>query len=321
MKHIPTNLAVAFLTISLGAARADVLPNDTILGGRTIGEWSAEWLKWMVVIPTNQNPMLDIDGSRAGVGQPEGDVFFLGFAPGFSAETVTRSFSVPEGKYLFFPVMFYEADNVNTFPPLSVQELRDQAAGIINAPLELHATIDGVEVPNLLEHRAITPVLSFFYDSADNFQTFAFGGQPITGLIDPVVADGYWLMIEPLTPGVHTLHFGGTLRNLTFAPSDIIDHITVVPTPLPEEVSALIQQVASSVHAKDQQSLLASLQVARESFEASRWISGLNQLRAFQNKVRAQVAPSDHGFAQELTDAAQKIIAKATAQPETPANH
>jgi hypothetical protein len=291
---------------------AQVLPNDAIVEGKTIGEWSAEWLKWMVVIPTNQNPMLDPDGSSAGVGQPDGNVFFLGFVPGFTPGTVTRSFTVPEGKYLFLPVMFYEADNVNTFPPLSVEELRDQAAGIVDNPIELHASIDGIEVPNLLEHRAISPVFSFFYEIADNFHTWAFNGQPITGLIDPVIADGYWLMVEPLPPGVHTLHFGGKLRNGTFIPADIIDHITVVPSALPEQVSALIQRVMSSTSStKHRQSLLAPLEAAKASFQAANWRPGLNQLYAFQNKLRAQVRPGDPALAEELSISAQRIIDRA----------
>jgi hypothetical protein len=311
MKLIRGGVVVALAMSLLGRAHAAVLPNDAVLSGKTIGEWSAEWLKWMVAIPTNQNPMLDLDGSSAGVRQPEGDVFFLGFVSGLTHGTVTRRFSVPEGKYLFFPVMFYEADNVGTDPALSVEKLRDQAAGIVDDPIELHATIDGVEVPNLLEHRAISPVLSIFYDSPDNFHSFAFG-YPITGLIDPAIADGYWLMVEPLPPGVHTLHFGGRLRNYPFIPADIIDHLTVVPSALPEQVSALIQRVTSSASpTKHRQSLLATLEAAKGSFQATNWFPGVNQLHAFQNKVRAQVRPGDPALAEELSTSAQRIIDRA----------
>jgi hypothetical protein len=317
MKLIRGGVVVTLAMSLFARAQAGVLPNDAVVSGKTIGEWSADWLKWMVVIPTNQNPMLDPDGSSAAVGQPDGSVFFLGFVPGFTPGTVTRRFSVPEGKYLFLPVMFYEADNVNTFPLLSVEELRDQAAGIVDNPIELHASIDGIEVPNLLEHRAISPVFSFFYEIADNFHTWAFNGQPITGVVDPVIADGYWLMVEPLPPGVHTIHYGGTLRNATFVPSDIIAHISVAPTPLSEQVSALIDRVGSSVFLrKDRQSLLSSLQAARASFEATHRAAGLNQLQAFQNKVRAEVRRSDQTLADDLTEAAQQIIDRATRELE-----
>jgi hypothetical protein len=40
---------------------------------------------------------------------------------------------------------------------------------------------------------------------------------------------GYWLMVEGLTPGAHTLDFGGTAGGILGANSvHVIDHITVV---------------------------------------------------------------------------------------------
>src|SRR5712671_5107368 len=84
-------------------ARAQVLPNDAVIDGKTIGEWSAEWWKWVLPISSNNNPMLDTTGAFASVGQPAGSVFRvagdLGIAPG----PFIRTFTVPEGKYLFFP--------------------------------------------------------------------------------------------------------------------------------------------------------------------------------------------------------------------------
>ncbi len=56
------------------------------------------------------------------------------------------------------------------------------------------------------------------------------------------------------------------------------------------------------------QPLLASLRAAAASFERDNPKSGVNQLGAFLNKVRAQVAPFDPNFATHLTAAAQTII-------------
>lgn len=307
---------ILYLSINLAfRLSAEVLPNDTLLDGKPIGDWSAEWWKWMVVIPTNQNPQLDLDGSFAAVGQPEGDVFFVGYVPGFTPGTVTRSFRVPEGKYLFLPLMTYEADNVDSCPPcFTIEELRGQAAAIVDDPVELHASIDGVEVPDLLQHRAISPVFSFFYDSPDNFESFAFG-HSVTGLIDPAVCDGYWLMIEPLPAGVHTLHFGGTFRNGTFTPNDIIDHITVVPKSLSAQVGTLIDRLTSSLLlGEHRQAFLATLSAAKTSFDSENLRTGINQLSAFQNKVRAQLARSNQLLADELIQAAQHIIDQAAQQ-------
>src|SRR6185503_11544601 len=90
-----------------------VLPANAVVGGKTIGDWSAEWWKWIFPASTNQNPLLETNGVWAHAGQPEGEVFFIAGVSGLSPDKVTRTFSVPEGKYLFFPVLPVEVDNIN----------------------------------------------------------------------------------------------------------------------------------------------------------------------------------------------------------------
>jgi len=56
------------------------------------------------------------------------------------------------------------------------------------------------------------------------------------------------------------------------------------------------------------QPLVATLSAAIASVERGSLISAINQLQAFQNQVRAQVAPYDPALAQQLIRAAQEII-------------
>jgi hypothetical protein len=60
--------------------------------------------------------------------------------------------------------------------------------------------------------------------------------------------------------------------------------------------------------AKNQRPLLASLEAACASFERGHTIPAINQLGAFRQKVRAQIAPFDPNLAAELLQAAQSII-------------
>jgi hypothetical protein len=290
---------------------AQVLPNDAIVEGRSIGDWSAEWWKWVMPIPISRNPMLDTTGSFAAENQPEGEVFFVAVVLGLSPDPVTRHFEVPEGKHLFFPVLMYEADNVDTSPPLSVEGLREQSAGIVNDIGELHVSIDGVAVPDPFAHRAISPVFSVHYTDPDNLHAFAFN-HPVSGEIDPIVSDGYWFMVEPLPPGPHVLKFGGAFRSPLFYPVNITAHITVVPVPLSERVGKLIQLLEGSGLAPHRRRpLLASLEAARASFARGNSEAGTNQLRAFQNKVRALPGLGDESSASRLIHLAQAIIEKA----------
>jgi len=64
----------------------------------------------------------------------------------------------------------------------------------------------------------------------------------------------------------------------------------------------------SDLGRRNGQPLIASLKAAAASFDDCRAIPGVNQLEAFQNKVRAQVAPLDADLAASLIEAAQQII-------------
>jgi hypothetical protein len=64
--------------------------------------------------------------------------------------------------------------------------------------------------------------------------------------------------------------------------------------------------------------LIASLKAAAASFDECHPIPGVNQLAAFQNKVRAQIAPLDEELAGKLIEAAQQIIDAVQAYPQTP---
>jgi len=298
--------------------RAGVLPNDAIVEGMTIGEWSAEWWKWVLPISTNDNPMVDRDGSFASVGQPDGSVFLIASTLGLEPGRITRRFSVPEGKFLFLPVVMYEADNVNT-PPLSVPELRDQAVGVLRAVTNIFASIDGQEIPSLSDHRAISPVFSVFYATADNLQSYAFG-QPISGLNDPMICDGYWLMMETLPPGEHVLRFGAQWSDY-FYDTEIVDYITVVPISLAERVEELVLLVQGLNFGQSRKrGLIEELREAQAAFEKNHFRQAIAELREFQTRLRKPALQIGDAIRERLMRAAQSIIDQASARIAA-ANH
>jgi hypothetical protein len=81
-----------------------------------------------------------------------------------------------------------------------------------------------------------------------------------------------------------------------------------------EAVERLIAQTQSEW--RRSQPLLTTLYAALHSIQRGNSISAINQLQAFQNKLRAQVAPRDPALAASLTQAAQEII-----DALSPANH
>jgi uncharacterized repeat protein (TIGR01451 family) len=83
---------------------------------------------------------------------------------------------------------------------------------------------------------------------------------------------------------------------------------TLVATPC-DLIAELVASVeASALEGKNTRPLIASLAAACDSFARGNDISGANQLNAFQNKVRAQIAPLAPALADQWTAAAQRII-------------
>ncbi len=287
-----------------------MLPPDALVGGKTQAEWSAAWWIWQWTTPTNQHPLFDATGAWAGVNQPDAEVFFLAGVSTVSG-TNARSVTVPEGKYLFLPVINAYCDNVDVFPPMTTEELLVCAAAQVNATTELHARLDGVVVTNLVAYRQISPVFSFVHDTAENFESWV-AGHPVVGLVDPAVADGFWLMIEPLSPGTHVIKFGGSSGAQFQFAIDTTDTITVVPMPLSKRVQELISSVtASNLPGKRTRPLLRTLQGAAKSFDRGHARSGIRHLRAFQKKVRHEITRIDPALADQFIAAAQRIIDRA----------
>ena len=77
-----------------------------------------------------------------------------------------------------------------------------------------------------------------------------------------------------------------------------------------EAVDYLIGKVdAANIVRKNKRPFIATLKAAMASFDRESFVSGLNQLEAFINKTRAQVAPSNPADAAEWTAIARGIIA------------
>jgi hypothetical protein len=217
MKKLRGTLLVAVALIGTGAAAA-AAPHSTVIPPQqeNYGQLGALWWKWVLSIPAAQNPLFDTTGADCAVGQ-NGGRWFLAGTPGGS---LTRSCTIPAGKKLFVPVISVENDYPcpdPTFQPAPGQSLKDfltngtssipGAVTLINQATDLQASLDGASIPIMASYRGTSNMYSFAGDSS----LTAVFDPCITGSQQKAVSDGYWLLLAPLSPGQHTLQFGGSL--------------------------------------------------------------------------------------------------------------
>ena len=227
--QIVKNLKVALLSCTLigfaplhaGAngnveSPAVILPPQSQPYGESYGEWATDWWTWALSIPTEINPATDATGAFASVGQ-HGPVWFLAGATATGA--ITRNVTVPEGKALFFPIINTLWWTAPTDPPTTIPEILSALAGVTADITNLSCTIDGAAVKHLEKFVTISPVFSLTIP-ADNILGL------LPAVYTPDIDEGYYLMLAPFHPGVHTIHFTASSPDLGYS-IDIIYNITV----------------------------------------------------------------------------------------------
>lgn len=178
-----------------------VYPVDSVICGKTYGEWSAEWWKWAFSIPLESNPLTDTTGEHFAVGQ-SGDVWFIGgiISSQPSPIQVTRTCTIPSGKALFFPIFNGECSRIEGNGETE-EELRACANYQMDCVTVKEAKVDGKKLKNLDDYR-VESDLFLFKLPKDNVLGLCAGSSPS-------VADGYWIMLEPLSKGEHEIYIHG----------------------------------------------------------------------------------------------------------------
>src|SRR5215470_13313076 len=93
---VAATLTVPGWSAHAGNANPRILPPNSQAFGKTYGEWSVEWWRFVLSQPPATNPLFDTTGADCAIGQ-SGSVFFLVGAAG--SGTPTRDdCMVPAGK-------------------------------------------------------------------------------------------------------------------------------------------------------------------------------------------------------------------------------
>jgi hypothetical protein len=214
-------MTFAMIAITRAQQMPQVYAPDEKPFGLGYGQWSVKWWQWSLGIPMADNPAGDETGEKCAQAQNNPNVWFLA---GTFGGPVTRSCVIPQGKAILLPVVNNECSYLE-FPAYKTEaELTKCASSLIDKASNLKVTIDGVNIPDLNKYRFQSSLYNFTMPS-DNVLGLAPGTTDSS-------ANGYWIMLKPLTKGTHTIKFGGsildvsTTSNVNFA-TDATYHLTV----------------------------------------------------------------------------------------------
>jgi hypothetical protein len=83
----------------------------------------------------------------------------------------------------------------------------------------MHVTVDGASIPVTAANRGVA-AFQYIVPNTDNLLQYLgaqvpgagwpTGNTPLGTVVAPVATDGYWVLINPLPLGAHTISFGAT---------------------------------------------------------------------------------------------------------------
>lgn len=191
------------MTKVIETGNIDTFPIDSVQNSITYPEWTARWWQWVLSIPRNDNPLIDDSGKNSANNQ-SGPVWFLA---GTSGGAVARECTIPAGKAILAPIVNVECDFATDMSLSTEAELRSCAKADQDTVIEKQVTIDGVNVGNLDKYRFQSPLFELTFPENN-----VAGVKPQT---TKAVSDGYWILLEPLSPGRHEIHSKAALGDPT----------------------------------------------------------------------------------------------------------
>ena len=193
------------MTLPVAASSSvNIFPPESKPYGLTYADHAKNFWKWALKIPASENPVDDQTGEKCANGQSNtnSSVFYLSFNNGGRSE---RTCTVPAGKALLIPVMQVVITDKD-IPGASVQELATSAKKDQDSVNSLYLKIGDKEYnyEDLLKYRAPTDVFDVVW--ADKAIFGILEGGP-----SKAVADGFYILTEPLKNGTYPIHFKSSL--------------------------------------------------------------------------------------------------------------
>jgi hypothetical protein len=128
------------------------------------------------------------------------------FLAGTGGGAVTRECTIPSDKGVLVPIINVECDSAQSVEKTE-PELRACAKADQDTVIAKEITVDGVNVGNLDSYRYQSPFFNLTYPENN-----VAGVAPQTA---KAISDGFWILLEPLSPGRHEIHFSAALGNPT----------------------------------------------------------------------------------------------------------
>ncbi len=181
--------------------QAMMFPPESRPYGVEYEKWTIRWWQWFLSQPKSTNPATDKKriADSAANNQIYPDVWFLvGTTDGYAE----RDCTIPVGKAILCPIINFEISTAEDPNLVTDGDLVSFARKDVDRIDKLQVMVDDTSIPDLKRFRIESGAFDVTLPE-DNIWGVKAGPTR-------AAADGYWLFLEPLSEGVHTIQFGGS---------------------------------------------------------------------------------------------------------------
>jgi hypothetical protein len=194
---------LSLISFAAGENSVNIFPPESKSYGLSYEQHVKNFWKWIISLPQDKNPWADQTGKNCVIGQLEtnASVFYLSGNGGGKSE---RTCTLSAGKGLFIPVSPFEISDKEA-PNRSIEDLHKIAKKDQDSVTSLYLKIGNKEYSrqNLEQYR--TPTEDFEVIFPNNAIFGATEGS------SKAVADGYYIITEPLEKGNYTILYKSSL--------------------------------------------------------------------------------------------------------------
>jgi len=194
---------LSLISFAAGINSVNIFPPESKPYGLSYEQHVKDFWKWLIFIPQDKSPWEDETGENCAIGQlnTNSSVFYLSSNGGGKSD---RTCTLPAGKGLFIPVSPMEISDKEA-PNRSIEDLHKIAKKDQDSVTSLYLKINDKEYTrqDLSKYRIPTE------DFEVTFPKNAVFGA--TEGISKAVADGYYVITEPLEKGNYTILYKSSL--------------------------------------------------------------------------------------------------------------
>jgi hypothetical protein len=181
-----------------------VSPDSPPYAGLTLADWTSKWWQWFISMKDDNNhPFNDPTGANCTRHQ-EGPVWFLVGSNGHAVRTC----AIPHGKAILLPTINNECSTAEDPTLKNEQDLRSCAISNASYFKNFEFTIDGVPLKGMEKYNVVSPLFNVIFPSDHPMFTARPGPSQS-------VSAGNWVLLPPLPPGPHEIHFKGQSVDFT----------------------------------------------------------------------------------------------------------